>query len=41
MEEKIGWVNEIKVLSKIANSQPQLAYATFMYGLYSKWSYVL
>ena len=42
MEKKLeGWVDEIKLLSKIANSQPHAAYAAFTHGLYSKWNYVL
>ena len=42
MESKIkGWIDEIKTLSNIANSQPHTAYAAFSHGLYSKWNYVL
>ena len=36
-----GWVNEVKKLSKIAETQPHAAYAAYTHGLSSKWNYLL
>ena len=34
-----GWVKEVLQLSKIAETQPHIAYAAFTHGLASKWNY--
>ena len=42
VERKVeGWVNEVKKLSKIAETQPHAAYAAYTHGLSSKWNYLL
>ena len=39
--EKIAqWCKEIRILSAIALTQPHAAYAAFIHGLSSKWSYL-
>ena len=41
LEEKvIAWRKEVEVLSGIALSQPQAAYAAFVHGLVHKWNHV-
>ena len=35
-----SWSKDIKDLSRIAESEPQLAYAAFVYGTSKKWIYV-
>ena len=41
MERKVqSWVEEVMSLSTIASSQPQAAYAAFVHGLRSKWSFL-
>ena len=34
------WCNEVKVLSNVARSQPHAAYAAYIHGLATKWSYI-
>ena len=36
-----GWVNKVKKLSKIVETQPHAAYAAYTHGLSSKWNYLL
>jgi hypothetical protein len=41
VEEKVlTWKEELERLSDIAMSQPQAAYAAFMHGFKSKWTYL-
>ena len=35
------WCNEVRVLSSIAHSKPQAAYAAFTHGMISKWTFLL
>ena len=35
------WTEEIKRIAKVATSQPHAAYASFTYGLSSRWTYLL
>ena len=35
------WVNEMEKLSKIAETQPHVAYAAYTHGLSHKWNYLL
>ena len=37
----MGWANEVKKLSKVAETQPHAAYAAYTHGLSSKWNYLL
>ena len=34
------WVEEVKHLSSIAQTQPRAAYSTFVHGLCNKWTYL-
>ena len=36
-----GWCDEIKRLSEIADTYPHVAYAAFIHGLFSRWSYIM
>ena len=36
-----GWTDDIMNLAKVASSQPHAAYAAYMHGLSSRWSYLL
>jgi len=36
-----GWVKQIERLSKFAATQPHAAYAAFIYGLMSRWNFLL
>ena len=41
-EEKVGmWVQELSILSEIAKTHPQMAYAAFTKGYKSKFTYFL
>ena len=35
------WVDDINSLSKVAKTEPQLAYAAYVYGTSKKWNYVM
>ena len=35
------WCNKLRVLSSIAHSKPQAAYAAFTHGMISKWTFLL
>jgi len=34
------WVNNVKALANVAKSEPQLAYAAYVYGTSKKWGFV-
>ncbi len=36
-----SWITDIQDLARIANTEPQLAYAAFVYGTSKKWQYVM
>lgn len=42
IREKVEeWRNEVVALATIANSEPQLAYSAYIFGLSHKWTYYL
>ncbi len=42
MKDKIeAWTSDIQDLARIASTEPQLAYAAFVYGTSKKWQYVM
>ena len=42
MNDKVqGWTKDIKNLAEVASSQPHVAYAAYLHGLSSCWSYML
>ena len=42
VEKKVTeWVQEVKVLSDIAKTEPHAAYAAYTYGLQHRWNYVM
>ena len=42
MNDKVqGWTKDIVNLAEVASSQPHAAYAAYVHGLSSRWSYLL
>ena len=42
MQERVTeWVEEVKRLSQIAQTEPHAAYTAFTYGLKHKWTYLM